>query len=78
MIRRQKKAKKKSRIGTGLKVAAGVALAGGALVAGKKLVDKVRGKGGGGRRRKRGAIWYAREITRLKLKKRYDKLKIGA
>lgn len=77
MIRRQKKSKG-SRLRTGLKVAAGVALAGGALVAGKKLVDKVRGKGGGGKRRKRGAIWYAREITRLKLKKRYDKLKIGA
>lgn len=35
-------------------------------------------KGGSGhRRRKKSALFYAREIQRLKLKKRYEKIKIG-
>lgn len=79
MIRRNKKSKggrKKSRLGTGLKVAAGVAVAGGALLAGRAIAKRMKGEGGG-KRRKRGAAWYAREIIRLKLKKRYDKIKIG-
>lgn len=35
-------------------------------------------KGSGGkRRRKKSALFYAREIQRLKLKKRYEKVRIG-
>ncbi len=68
--------KKASRIKTGLKVAAGVAVAGGALLAGRAIAKRL--KGDGKRRRKRSAIFYAREIMRLKLKKRYDKIRIGA
>lgn len=32
---------------------------------------------GKGRRRKRSAFWYAKEIQRMKLKRRYEKVKIG-
>lgn len=44
---------------------------------GQKVVSAITGKKskGGGRRRKRGALWYAKEIQRLKLKKRYEKIK---
>jgi len=50
----------------------------GGAVAGK-LGMKVAGKGGfkGGRRRaKKSAMWYAKEIARLKLKKRYEKVRL--
>ncbi len=30
-----------------------------------------------GRKRKRSALFYAREIQRMKLKKKYDKIKMG-
>jgi len=51
----------------------------------RKIKDKAqgvvtgkKGKGGfGGRRRKKSALWFAREIARLKLKKRYEKVRIG-
>lgn len=33
---------------------------------------------GTGKRRKKSALFYAREIQRLKLKKRYEKIRIGA
>ncbi len=79
MIRRSKKSKKgRSKIGTALKVAGGVAVAGGALLAGRAIAKRVRGSGDGKKRRKKSAMWYAKEIMRIKLKKRYDKLRIGA
>lgn len=81
MIRR----KKKSKAGRVAKVATGVAIAGGALYAGEKLAERLGVRGGAGfvgkrkgSRRKKSAGWFAREITRLKLKKRYDKLRLGA
>ncbi len=78
MIRRQKKSKKgRSKLGTALKIGAGVAVAGGALLAGRAIAKRVS-SGGGKKRRKRSAMWFAKEITRIKLKKRYDKLRIGA
>ena len=44
----------------------------------KKAKDIFGGKGGkGGKRRKKSAMFYAREIQRLKLKKRYEKVKLG-
>ena len=36
------------------------------------------GKGGKGKKRhKKSAMWYAKEIQRLKLKKRFEKVKLG-
>lgn len=75
MIKRAKKQKGGSRFKTGLAIAGGALLAGGiGYLAGKK-----RGKatGGGGKSRKKSAGWYARQIARLKLKKRYDKLRLS-
>ncbi len=45
----------------------------------KKVLGKVMGKkgGGGGGRRKKGASWFAKEIMKLKLKKKYEKVKLG-
>jgi ribosomal protein S6E (S10) len=81
MVRR----KKKSKAGRAARIIGGVALAGGALYAGEKLAERMGVRGGAGfigkrkgSRRKKSAGWFAREIARLKLKKRYDKLKIGA
>lgn len=44
---------------------------------GKAAVSALTGKksGGGKRRGKRSALWFAKEIQRLKLKKRYEKIK---
>ena len=69
------KKKKSSKLRTVGKVAAGVALAGGALIAGRAIAKRL--KKGGGSRRKKSAAWYARAIARLKLKKRYDKLRLS-
>ena len=41
------------------------------------LTGKGKGKGKGGRRYKKSALWYAKEIQRLKLKKRFEKVKFG-
>ncbi len=50
------------------------------ITAGKKLLgmggSSSKSKGGF-KRRKKSAIWYAKEIQRMKLKKRYEKIKIG-
>jgi hypothetical protein len=51
------------------------------VVAGAKagynaLTKKKKGKGGK-RRSKKSALWYAKEIQRIKLKKRYEKTKLG-
>ena len=35
-------------------------------------------KGSGKKHRKKTAMWYAKEIQRVKLKKKYEKVKIGA
>jgi len=40
--------------------------------AGKKLLG-VGGKGTGGKRRKKSALWYVKEKQRLKAKKQYEK-----
>jgi len=55
------------------------AIVGAGISAGKQLLgfggDK---KGKGGRRsKKKSALWYAKEIQRMKLKKRYEKIKLG-
>jgi len=44
----------------------------------KNTIDKLTGKkgSGNGKRRKKGAGWYAREIERVKLKRKYDKLRL--
>lgn len=46
-----------------------------------KAIEKAKGffggGGGGGRRRKRSATWYAKEIVRMRLKKKYEKAKLG-
>jgi len=49
---------------------------------GKKAVSTAKGllggsKGKGGKSRKKSAQWYAKEILRLRLKKKYEKTKIG-
>ena len=36
-----------------------------------------KGKGTGRRSRKKSALWYAKEIQRIKLKRRYMKLRLG-
>ena len=45
-----------------------------------KAMGGVTAKGGvargGRRRRKHGAMWYAKEIARIKLKRRYDKIRL--
>lgn len=35
------------------------------------------GKGGVSRRKSHGPAWYARQILKLKLKKKYEKAKLG-
>ena len=38
----------------------------------------IGGKGKGGKRsKKKSALWYAKEIQRIKLKNRYNKIKLG-
>jgi len=37
---------------------------------------RAKGSRAGGRRRKRSALWYAREVARLRLKRKYDKEKM--
>lgn len=44
-------------------------------VAGKAIKALTGSKTKGRSRKKKGALWYAKEIQRLKLKKRYEKLK---
>ena len=63
VARLQKKSKSNKYIEAGKRVARGLA--------GK------RGKKEKGKSRKKSAGWYAKEITRLKLKKRYNKVKYG-
>jgi len=46
----------------------------------KQVVSAIAGKigktrGTGRRSRKKGATWYAKEILRLRLKKKYEKIK---
>lgn len=43
----------------------------------EKVFGKGKGKGKGGKRHKKSALWYAKEIQRLKLKKRFEKVKFG-
>jgi hypothetical protein len=55
------------------------ALVGAAISTGKSLLgigDGKKGKGGR-RKHKKSAQFYAKEIMRLKLKKRYEKVKLG-
>lgn len=66
-----KKAKAKK---TGKKTSLGVKAVKG--VAGKLLGGESKG-GGGKKSRKKTAAWYANQIARLKLKKRYDKLRLS-
>ena len=78
-----KKAKakpKKSKLRTVAKAAMGVAAAGvvGTAIAKGVSVLRSGAKGRGGRRRRKSAGWYAKELVRLKLKKRYEKVKYGA
>jgi len=45
-----------------------------------KVKEKIFGKdkkSGNKGRRKKSALWYAKEIQRLKLKKRFEKVKFG-
>lgn len=66
-------------------VAAAVAAVGGLAYAGEKMAERLGVRGGAGfigrrkgrKSRKKSASFYAREILRLKLKKRYDKIKLG-
>jgi len=51
------------------KAKVGAVLGGG--VAAKGMIAR-----GGRRRRKHGAMWYAREIARIKLKRRYEKIRL--
>ncbi len=45
---------------------------------GKKALGIGSGKSKGtGRKRKKSALFYAKEIQRLKLKKKYEKIRIG-
>jgi len=43
-----------------------------------KVISAITGKGGKkGGRRKKGSGWYAREIQRVKLKRKLEKLRYG-
>lgn len=42
---------------------------------GKEIKKRVTGKKESKKSRKKGALWYAKEIQRLKLKKRYERIK---
>lgn len=42
-----------------------------------KAVTGGGSKGGGGRRRTKSPAWYARKIATMKLKRRYDKLRLA-
>jgi len=44
-----------------------------AVGVGKKLMG-MGGKSGGKRRHKKSAVWYAKNIQRIKLKRKYEKL----
>lgn len=69
---------KPSKLKTGLKVAGAALLAGGVAYGAKKLYSKYKGgKTARGRGRKKSPTWYARQILRLKLKKKYDKLRLS-
>jgi hypothetical protein len=57
--------------GSTIAVAGGAAALGGAA---GYLLGKSKGKG---KSHKHGAAWYARNIMRLKLKRRYDKLRLA-
>lgn len=46
-------------------------------IAKKALGMGGKSSGGGGRRRSRSPAWYARRIATLKLKRRYDKLRLS-
>jgi len=76
MIKRAKKQKGGSRIKKGLAIAGGALLAGGVGYLAGKAKGRSSGSSGG-IRRKKSAGWYARQIARLKLKKRYDKLRLS-
>ncbi len=77
MVKTKKKSKP-SKLKTGLKVAGGALLAGGLAYGATKLLSKKKSATGmRGRGRKKSPAWYARQIMRLKLKKRYDKLRLS-
>lgn len=71
------KTKKPSKLKTGLKIAAGAVAAVGLGAAAVKGYQAFKGRKAGRRGRKKSAGFYAREIMRLKLKKRYDKLRLS-
>lgn len=51
---------------------------GAGISAGKSLLGiGGKAKGKGGKRHKKSALWYAKEIQRMKLKRRYEKVKFG-
>lgn len=46
----------------------------GLIAKGKALLSGSKGSGKGGRRKK-SALWYAKEIQRIKLKRKYERIK---
>jgi hypothetical protein len=70
------KKQKSSPFKTAVKVAAGVGAAALATYGVAKGVQYLKGKKRS-KGRRRSAAWYARQILRLRLKKKYDKLKVG-
>jgi len=71
MARAKKKAPAKMKAGKTSKISTAIGVGKAVLGLGS---SKTKGKGG---RRKKSAMWYAKEIQRVKLKKRYEKLKLG-
>lgn len=76
-----KKMSTAKKVGVGLGVAAGVA---GLAYGAEKLAEKMGVRGGAGfvgkrrgKGRKKSAAWYAKNILRLRLKKRYDKMRLS-
>ena len=54
-------------------------LIGAGISAGKSMlgIGSSTAKKGGKRSKKKSALWYAKEIQRMKLKRRYEKVKFG-
>ncbi len=84
-IKKKVKAKS-SKVKKTAKFIAGAAAVGTGLYAAEKVAEKLGVRGGagfigkrkGGRRsRKKSAQWYAKNIMRLKLKRRYDKIRLS-
>lgn len=83
MARTKTRKKKKSKLLRNVGIATGV---GAALYGAEKLAERMGVRGGAGfvgrrkgtgRSRKKSAGWYARQILRLKLKRKYDKLRLA-